>query len=249
MVADFMTPIAPTGWLELDGSVLSTTTYAGLYAVVTIQKTGTRVGGTAIISGISSTTGMKAGYFIFGTGITAGTTILTVDSANQVTMSANAGSSGTSTITVSPWALGSGTFTLPNMTSQGKYRRSRTSGLEMGANHVDQNKTHTHTGTTNLGGIDHTHFGVTGLDSVDHHHDYFGPPAFQGGTFTGGGGTGWGGSAVIAQTSGIGTQAHTHSFTTGTASAVDHTHAFTTSSNGGTEARPTSYVYITCVKT
>lgn len=61
--------------------------------------TGNRTSGSAIISGISSTANLQAGQGITGTGIPADTSILSVDSGTQITMSTNA-SSGTATSTV-----------------------------------------------------------------------------------------------------------------------------------------------------
>lgn len=60
--------------------------------------TGNRTSGSAVISGIASTTGIYSGQAISGTGIPASTRVLTVDSATQITMTANATSgSGTAT--------------------------------------------------------------------------------------------------------------------------------------------------------
>lgn len=60
--------------------------------------TGNRTSGSAIISGIASTTGIYPGQAISGTGIPADTRVLSVDSATQITMTANA-SSGAGTAT------------------------------------------------------------------------------------------------------------------------------------------------------
>src|SRR5690606_33628881 len=61
-------------------------------------KTGNRTSGSAVITGIASTAGLEPGMFVRGTGIPAGTKILTVDSGSQITLDANATSgSGTST--------------------------------------------------------------------------------------------------------------------------------------------------------
>jgi hypothetical protein len=51
-------------------------------------------GGSAVIAGVYSTDRMLPGWTITGTGVPAGATILSVDSATQVTMSANATASG-----------------------------------------------------------------------------------------------------------------------------------------------------------
>lgn len=249
MVADFAAPIAPTGWLELDGSVISTTTYSGLFAAMSITSSGTRTSGLTTVTGIPSTTGFKAGYYIFGTGISAGTTIASVDSAVQVTLSSPAGSSGTSAFFVSPWPMNTGTVTLPDVTTAGRYRRSRTSATKVGDLLADQNKAHTHAGTTANGGIAHTHSfsATTGAmnSNASHAHGY---ERANAGSASAGGGVG--GLEAHTNTDSTNTD-HTHnvSGTTGAASATDHTHTFTTASDGGTEVRPLSIVLMTCIKT
>src|ERR1700740_1183986 len=49
MIADFPAPIAPAGWLECDGSVVSTSTFAGLFGVLSFQSSGTRTNGNAVV--------------------------------------------------------------------------------------------------------------------------------------------------------------------------------------------------------
>lgn len=252
MVADFAAPVAPTGWLELDGSVISTATYGALFAVMSITSSGTRTNGVASVTSIPSTTNFKAGYYIFGTGIAAGTTILSVDSPTAITLSGNASSSGTSSFFVSPWAMNTGTVTLPDVTTAGRYRRSRTSSTSVGQVQTDQNKAHTHTGTTGTESADHTHpfSGTTGVESVNHTHSEIRPSGNN--TTTGGGGFTVfdGGSAGFSTQTGAQSANHTHNFsgTTGVKSAT-HTHGFTTASDGGTEVRPLSLVLLTCIKT
>lgn len=184
MIADFALPVAPSGWLECDGSQQSRATFAALFAAVTIQQTGNRVSGTPTITGLSSTANMRAGYFIGGTGITNGTTILSVDSGTQVTMSANATSSGSNTVIVSPWSLGDGstTFNLPD--SRSRYRRARDSTIRVGLGQADAVGTHNHTAgfslnadsttvTVNSDNASHQHTGTTNDQSNSHTHDTF----------------------------------------------------------------------------
>lgn len=90
---------------------------------------------------------------------------------------------------------------------------------------------HTHTGTTDSGGIDHTHTGTTGSGGVDHSHTASGVGVVTGSTFSAAGGTGFGQTTVT--TSGASAFAHTHGFTTSTASVVSHAHTFTSNANGG----------------
>ena len=257
MVADFAAPIAPTGWLELDGSVISTATYSGLFAVMSITSSGTRTSGNAVVTGIPSTTGFKAGYYVFGTGISAGTTILSVDSSVQITLSGPAGSSGTSAFFVSPWAMNTGTVTLPDLTTAGRFRRSRTSSTAVGQTQADQNKAHTHTGTTGNQSVDHTHgISITSgamSANASHNHSLGGTGngswvrGSAGGSQSGGGAFGIPDGSVSINPANTD---HTHlvSGTSATQSA-SHTHSFTTASDGGTEVRPLSIVLMTCIKT
>lgn len=61
------------------------------------QTTGTTSSGSAIVTAIASTTGVIAGQLVLGIGIPASTTVLSVDSATQVTLSANATASNVGT--------------------------------------------------------------------------------------------------------------------------------------------------------
>lgn len=244
-IADFAAPVAPTGWLECDGSTISTTTYAGLFSVMSISSSGTRSSGSAVVTSIPSTTHFRAGYYIFGTGIAAGTTILSVDSATQITLSGSASSSGTSSFFVCPWEMNTGTVKLPDLTTAGRFRRSRTSSTKVGALQADQNQAHTHSlsvsGTTSTDGA-HTH--TINITDPGHAHTYTMPQNV--------GNTGGGGAFGNTPTT-----SSTNSATTGiTASSVSngsHSHTVTSTgtsgSNGGTEARPLSIVLLTCIKT
>jgi Phage Tail Collar Domain. len=245
-ISDFWTLAPPSGWLECDGSSVSRTTYAALFAAVTIQQSGTRTNGSAIITGLSSTTNMRAGYYIGGTGITNGTTILTVDSATQVTMSANATSSGTSTCIISAGALGDGstTFTLPDTTTSGRYRRSRYStnviGLTQAASFLDH--THSVSGTSGTG-TSHNHSFTGDQQTVSLNQTVTRPVA---------GSDMQVGSGVFSTT----TATPTVTFTpTGTnAAESSHTHSFSATSGSpsagsGTETRPVTMVVLTCIRT
>jgi hypothetical protein len=67
----------------------------------TRTQTGTTTSGSAVVTGLSSTTGMVAGMIVSATsGIAAGATVLSVDSATQITMSANATATGARSLTI-----------------------------------------------------------------------------------------------------------------------------------------------------
>lgn len=253
MIADFAAPVAPSGWLELDGSIISTTTYAGLYGVMSITTSGTRTNGLPTVTGIADTSQMKAGYYVFGTGIASGTTILSVDSAVQITLSGNASSSGSSAFAVSPFLLNTGTIKLPDMTTAGRYRRSRTVGSKVGDTQADQNKSHNHGGATGTESADHTHTysGTTGVMSANASHTHGSIP--RNNTNTSGQYTFAAGPVNTYFGDYAGTTAstntdHTHTYS-GTTSGKSATHTHTISSDGSSEARPLTLVVMTCIKT
>lgn len=256
MIADFAAPVAPSGWLELDGSIISTSTYSGLFAVMSITSSGTRTNGSAVVTSIPSTTNFKVGYYIFGTGISAGTTILSIDSATQVTLSGPASSSGTSSFFVSPWAMNAGTVTLPDLTTAGRFRRSRTSSTKVGDLQSSQNLAHTH-GVSGTSGAEsahtHTYSGNTGTESADHTHSS-GTGALIAGLSSS---TTPGGAFVISPVGSLGgstsgrSAAHTHAYSGTTSAGSSHTHSIslTSASDGGSEVRPSTLVVMTCIKT
>jgi hypothetical protein len=259
MVADFIAPIVPSGWLELDGSIISTTTFANLYAVMTIATTGSRTNASPTITSIADTSTFRVGYFAFGTGIPTNTTIISIDSPTQVTLSNNATSSGTSAFAVSPWKLNTGTIQLPDVSSAGRYRRSRTPSTAVGQVQADSFASHTHTqstgtitGTTDSQGA-HQH--SVFLKDPGHTHtvpaqsnvvttDVTGTHAVNGTTASGSSTTG----ITIGSVNGTANDNLT-------ASAGAHTHnvsgsaSVSLNSTGGSETRPVSLIVMTCVKT
>jgi hypothetical protein len=253
-IADFAWPVVQEGWLECDGSIISSATYPTLYAVMSIASSGTRTNGSPVISSIPSTVGMKAGYYVFGAGIASGTTILNVDSASQITLTGNASSSGTSSFDVSPFLLNTGTIKLPDISTAGRFRRSRTPLMHVGQVQADQNKAHTHgiVGTSGTESANHFHnvAGTTSQDSPDHSHAYSlgvnSPNQTGGGSFPAEAGV------VTSASSGGASTRHTHTFNvnSGTESSL-HSHSinFTSASEGGTEGRPLAIVLMTCIKT
>ena len=258
MIADFTWPVVQDGWLECDGSDINSTTYGALFSVMTIQMNGTRVSSTNTITSLSSTSSMRVGYYIYGTGIPEDTTITTINSGTQITMSANASSSGTANVIISPWRLGNGTIRLPDLSTAGKFRRSRSSSTVVGQSQDSQNQSHSHTysGTTTNNSANHVHTysGSTGTMSANATHSH--SPS-GGGVFYGTGGTllntadgnifGLYGSVTTTSVN----LDHTHTYS-GTTSGVsaNHAHNFsgTSSVEGGSEARPSNLIVMTCVK-
>lgn len=73
-------------------------------------STGTTVSGSAVVTSIPSTTGYLAGMVVTGTGIPTNTTISSVDSSTQVTLSASA----TASNTVTSLTFGMDNYALPS---------------------------------------------------------------------------------------------------------------------------------------
>lgn len=248
VVADFLAPVVPSGWLELDGSTISTTTYSALFAVLSITTAGTRTNGSPVVTSIASTTNFIAGYYVFGTGIASGTTILSVDSATQITLSANASSSGTSTFYVSPFTMNTGTITLPNVYAGGRYRRSRGASQKVGDLQADVLKAHTHTlsGTADSTTPTFTGTGAT-ISSTSS-----GTPVFKGSgvVITAGPGAGSTLDGLQPGTGSLASVSSSASYTpAGTVSAHTHTLTGTATSTGDAETRPITLVVMTCIKT
>lgn len=163
-IIPFGGPIAPVNYLLCNGVVQSRTTYANLWAALSITTTGTTAANSPIITGMGTTAGMEINHPIAGPGIPNGAYITSIDSASQIHISNNAGTgAGTGTIIVAPWGHGdySTTFGIPDLRGRTLCGRGTGAGL---------------TGRW-LGGIwgEENHILVTGelashLHGADHYH-------------------------------------------------------------------------------
>lgn len=165
---------------------------------------------------------------------------------------------------------GSTTFQLPDY--RGEFLRGWDGGRGVDADRVrgsfqtDQNKTHTHTGTTSSDSHTHTHTGTTSSDSHTHtwsgttssdSHTHTATAAKSGG-MVGGSSSGSGGvntSATITTSSYAHTHtvsgttssnAHTHTVS-GTTNSNSHSHTFTTAGSGGGEVRVRNKAELICI--
>jgi len=141
---------------------------------------------------------------------------------------------------------GTTTFNLPDM--RGEFVRGLDDGRgvdggrSLGSAQSSANLSHTHTGTTGNQSADHTHSGTTSTaGSHDHNTNAqnVGSGSSAGGLYS----ASAGGSFRRTDFAGD----HTHTITTGGASA-NHTHSFTTASSGGTEARPRNVAWLACIR-
>lgn len=98
------------------GTAISRATYKTLFETIVLSKQSEVSSGSKVVA-FDSTIGMAAGMPISGVGIPNGTTIASVDSSIQITLSANATlDSSIETILVGPFGLGdyATTFNLPD---------------------------------------------------------------------------------------------------------------------------------------
>ncbi|MCP1937403.1 hypothetical protein J2R95_003198 [Bradyrhizobium japonicum] len=154
----------------------------------------------------------------------------------------------------SRYGVSSGTFTLPDMYTLGRFPRSRTAATAVRTAQANTVGPHTHpdvTPTTAAETQDHVHTfsGTTGVDSPDHVHNTVG---YDGGAGNAGGAPGGFNSGLRQVSSGASTR-HMHSFsgTTNSRSAT-HNHTVTVSTpanTGTTETRPEAISFIFAVKT
>lgn len=88
------------GWYELDLGTANTYTQKipGLVGTVSAPTTATAGSGSAVLTGIASTSAYLVGQSVFGVGIPAGASIVSVDSSSQITLSASVLSGGSVTI-------------------------------------------------------------------------------------------------------------------------------------------------------
>ncbi len=152
VILDFGGISAPAGYLLCDNATVSRVTYASLFAALTVVKSVGITNGSPIVTGVDTTTGLGAGMAVEGTGIPAGTKILTVDGPTQVTLNANCTSSITTTMRIGPWGLGDGatTFNVPDFRKKMSYGAGsgavagQTGGAETVTLDATQIPAHTH---------------------------------------------------------------------------------------------------------
>lgn len=122
IIFDFAGTNAPNGFLLCNGQAISRTTYAKLFAAITVPLTGNTTSGSNSVSSASmDITGMGLiGAKVEGAGIPSNTTI-TAATSSTLTLSANATATASAvSLTVIPWGNGDGstTFTLPDLRGQ-----------------------------------------------------------------------------------------------------------------------------------
>jgi hypothetical protein len=120
----------PSKFMEMNGDAIARADYSTALGVLTITQTGTLTDTSAVVTGLSDTTKLDAGSDIEGVGVPAGTTISTIDSGTQITMSQAATASGENSLQFFPYGNGdaSTTFNLPDTEATGAFIRHFKSG-------------------------------------------------------------------------------------------------------------------------
>lgn len=112
---DYSGHTVPSGYLSTDGTAVSRTTYATLFAC--LSRTGVSATTTATSTSVvvADSSLYKVGWFVGGTNVTCNSTITAIPDGTHITISAAAGGTGATTLTIGPIQQGdcSTTFTLP----------------------------------------------------------------------------------------------------------------------------------------
>lgn len=198
----------PAGYLWANGQQVSRSTYARLFAALTVAITGTTTSGNNSVTSVSkdltqlpvSVVGMP----VSGAGIATGTTISAVTSTT-ITLSQNAtGSASGVALTIAPYGVGDGstTFNVPDRRGRG------------GVGHDLMGTSAAGRITTAGGGVNGTLLGhaagvethtLTTAQMPQHNHGVNETPHTHGGSYQPAGGTtgssGTGGSAIFYQNS------------------------------------------------
>jgi microcystin-dependent protein len=107
--------VVPAGYLACDGSAVSRTTYAALFAALSSTQTCTLNSSTTVT--VPDTSMLALGMQVTGTGIPASTTIASVVNSTTITLSQAATLTQSSSLVFTAWGKGDGstTFNVPDM--------------------------------------------------------------------------------------------------------------------------------------
>lgn len=249
LCATFGGPL-PTGWLDCDGSAVSRTTYADLFAylvtnsgfsaqtfTVTIASPGvvTRAshgfeGGERVRLSTSGAlpTGLDAATDYYVVYIDANTFYL-ASTFGGTPINTSGSQSGTHTYLQSYWGLGNGTTTFNLPLLRDAFVRGWGSAREIGTRQAEMIGPHTHLGTTGVESADHTHNltsdgGRHGLNDANPGSSFY----------TSDGDTNGGHGGKTQATNGV---------------SATHVHDFETDENAGTENIPANTALRWAVKT
>lgn len=141
----------PDGWLECDGSAKNRSDFSALFSVLSATRTGTTTNGSAIVTGLSSTSDIQVGFQVSGTGIPAGAKVAAIASGSSITLSTSATASGSPTLVFTAWGAGDGstTFNIPDLRRRTLVGSGGTGTVTLGSalGNTGGSETHTLIGT------------------------------------------------------------------------------------------------------
>jgi microcystin-dependent protein len=265
---------APTGWLLCDGTAVSRTTYANLFAtivpskgtvtitiaspaVVTLASHGFQTGDMIYLTTTGALpTGLSANTIYYVINVNSTTFRLATSAANAAAGTAintSGSQSGTHTLRYCPYGLGdaSTTFNVPNMRGRapigagtGSGLTARVLGTQYGAETVTLTSSNIPSLTTGNQSANHTHSGTSSGVSVNHYHQ-----CFSDGVGSGGMGRGqYGFSALGGGYAGVlivGSGQNNYSTSYTGYISSDHTHTMTT----GNESTNHTHTYTNASQT
>ena len=110
----------PAGWIQAVGQAISRTTYSALFNVLSFTSVAATTTATSTTVNIASAnTFIQVGWYVGGNNVTCNSTVSSV-AASSIVISAAAGTSGSTTLTIGPYPQGdcSSTFNVPNFTGR-----------------------------------------------------------------------------------------------------------------------------------
>lgn len=113
---DFMGIVIPQGFFAEDGTAYSRVTYSTLFNVLNLSMVGNMTVGQPQVMGLSNTASLQLGWFVSGPGVATGSSILSIDSPSQVTLTLPATGTASGTYVFGPWGVGDGStsFNVPD---------------------------------------------------------------------------------------------------------------------------------------
>ncbi len=128
---DYRGVTVPSGYLVEDGSAVSRSTYANLFACITRSgQAASTVSGSPTVT-VANSALYQVGWYVGGANVTCNSTITAIPGGGvTLTISNNAGATGATTLTIGPYPQGdcSTTFTLPDAQGRASVMADKSGG-------------------------------------------------------------------------------------------------------------------------
>jgi hypothetical protein len=128
---DYAGVTTPSGYLPTDGTTRARATFVNLFNCITnVGVAATTTAASASVT-VADSTGYQIGWYVGGTNVTCNSTIVSKADGTHFTMSAVAGGSGATTLTVGPYPQGdcSTTFNLPDTLGRATVQKDSSGGV------------------------------------------------------------------------------------------------------------------------